>query len=102
MEKLKNVLKKIKELIDSFTKPLEPEKGFEELAVSAGIGEADLNALKESMGGVSWKFDEEIEETKKGRKPKVAPKESPVQQIQPKVEENVTQPRRTGGREIDE
>lgn len=86
MEKLKNVLKKIKELIDSFTKPVEPEKSFDELAVAAGIGEADLNALKKSMGGVSWKFDEEeIGETKKGRKQKVAPKETKVQ-LEPKRE----------------
>lgn len=88
MEKLKNVLKKIKELIDSFTKPVEPEKSFDELAVEAGIGEADLSMLKGSMGGVNWQFDEEIEEPKKGRNPKVAPnpKKSQVQQVQEKVE----------------
>lgn len=87
MEKLKSVLKKIKELIDSFTKPVEPEKSFDDLAVAAGIGEADLSVLKESMGGVKWQFDEEPEETKKGRKPKVTPP-----QVQPtqKVEETET------------
>lgn len=87
MEKLKSVLKKIKELIDSFTKPVEPEKSFDELAVAAGIGEADLSVLKESMEGVKWQFDEEPEETKKGRKPKVTPP-----QVQPtqKIEETET------------
>lgn len=87
MEKLKSVLKKIKELIDSFTKPVEPEKSFDDLAVAAGIRETDLNTLKKSMGGVTWQFDEEPEETKKGRKPKVTPP-----QVQPtqKVEETET------------
>ena len=86
MKRLKNIINKIKELIDSFTKPVEPEKSFDELAVAAGIGEADLSALKKSMGGVNWQFDEEIEEPKKGSRPKVAQKETAVQPTQKRVE----------------
>lgn len=77
---------RIKELIKSFINPAPEEKSFDELAVAAGIGKADLNALKQSMGGVQWQFDEGIEERKKRRNPKVAPKESQVQQVQERVE----------------
>lgn len=78
---------RIKELIKSFIDPTPVKKSFDDLAVAAGIGEADLNTLKKSMEGVKWQFDEEPEETKKGRKPKVTPP-----QVQPtqKVEETET------------
>lgn len=71
---------RIKELIKSFIEPAQEEKSFDELAVAAGIGEADLNMLKKSIGGVNWKFAEEETRTKNGRKNKIAPKESPVQE----------------------
>lgn len=77
---------RIKELIKSFINPAPKEQSFDELAVAAGIGEADLIALKESMGGVNWQFDEEIEEPKKGRRPKVVQKETQVQATQKRVE----------------
>lgn len=75
---------RIKELIKSFINPTPVEKSFDELAVAAGIGEADLSALKKSMGGVKWQFDEEPEKPKKERKPKVAPPQ--VQPTQKRVE----------------
>ena len=77
---------RIKELIKSFINPAPEEQSFDELAVAAGIGEADISALKQSMGGVNWQFDEEIEEPKKGRRPKVAQKETQVQETQKRVE----------------
>ena len=77
---------RIKELIKSFINPAPEEQSFDELAVAAGIGEADISALKKSMGGVNWQFDEEIEEPKKGRRPKVAQKETEVQTTQKRVE----------------
>lgn len=67
---------RIKELIKSFINPAPQEQSFEELAVAAGIGEADLNALKKSMGGVKWKFDGE--ESKKDKSPKTATRENQV------------------------
>lgn len=76
---------RIKELIKSFINPAPEEQSFDELAVAAGIGEADLNELKKSIGGVSWKFDEGTEEPKKVRKSKVAPKENQVQPIPKRV-----------------
>ena len=76
---------RIKELIKSFINPAPEEKSFDELAVAAGIGEADLNTLKKSMGGVSWKFDDEMEESKKVKKSKIAPKEQ-VKPAQKRVE----------------
>ena len=78
----------LKELISSFINPAPEEQSFDELAVAAGIGEADLSALKKSMGGVNWQFDEEIEEPKKGRNPKVAPnpKKSQVQPTPKRLE----------------
>ena len=79
MEKFKEVIKRIKELINSFTKPIEQEKSFDELAVAAGIGEADLKILKSSMGGVNWKFADDLEEQKKPRG------SSKQQQIQPET-----------------
>lgn len=94
MEKVKEVLKRIGELINSFTKPVEPEKSLDELALEAGIGEADLKELKSSMGGVTnFKFADDIEETKKGKNTKTTtPKET---QIQPEPR-NVIQERRIG------
>lgn len=77
---------RLKELINIFINPAPEEKSFDELAVAAGIGEADLSALKKSMGGVSWKFDEGMEETKNGRKSKVTPTEAQVQTSQKRVE----------------
>ena len=44
-----------------------------------------MNTLKKSMGGVSWKFDDEMEESKKVKKSKVAPKEQ-VKTAQKRVE----------------
>lgn len=71
---------RIKELIKSFIEPAPEEKSFDELAVAAGIGEADLNMLKKSIEGVNWKFAEEEKTTKNGRKNKIAPKVNTVQE----------------------
>mgnify|MGYP003301989203 CR=1 FL=1 len=65
MEKFKEIMKRIGELIKSFANPVEPEKSFDELAVEAGISDSDLKLLKSSIGGVNWDFSEEIEETRK-------------------------------------
>ena len=75
------------ELIKSFINPAPKEKSFEELAVAAGIGEADLNMLKKTMGGVNWKFEEEVA-TKKGRKSKIDPEVTQVRQTQGRVRTN--------------
>lgn len=83
-------MKKIIELIKSFINPIPPEKSFDELAVAAGIGEADLKLLRNSMGGVSWRFDDGAEEPKKGKNTRVDSKETrvqPIQRIQP-IERN--------------
>ena len=60
---------KIIELIKSFINPVQPEKSFDELALAAGIGDADLNELKKSMAGISWENFSREEEVKK---PKIA------------------------------
>lgn len=73
------------ELIKSFINPAPKEKSFDELAV--GIGEADLNMLKKTMGGVNWKFEEEVA-TKKGRKSKIDPEVTQVRQTQGRVRTN--------------
>lgn len=83
---------RISELIKSFINPVEPEKSFDELAADAGIKEADLKMLKKSIGGVSWDFEDEVEEeTKKGKSKnaqKVSKQEVQVQPAQKNVAKN--------------
>ena len=81
MERLKNIINKIKEFIDSFANPVEPEKSLDELAVAAGISDTDLSTLKKSMGGVNWKFADDYQEPKNGRITGVASKQDPIQPI---------------------
>lgn len=63
---------RIKELINIFINPVQPEKSLDELAVEAGIDASDLALLKKSSNGVegSWKFADEVEETKKRKSSK--------------------------------
>jgi len=79
---------RIIELIKSFINPVQPEKSIDELALEAGIGEADLNLLKSSMGGVTnFKFAD-VEEPKKGKNTKIASKRTPVQDKPRKIEKD--------------
>lgn len=72
-------------LFKSFIDPIEEEKGFDELAVAAGISAEDRAILKKSMGGVSWKFDEGNEESKKTRKDKISPSQVAIETEQKRV-----------------
>ena len=81
MKRLKNIINKIKEFIDSFANPIEPEKSLEELAVAAGISDADLSTLKKSMGGVNWKFADDYQEPKNGKITGVVSKQAPIPPI---------------------
>lgn len=74
---------RIRELINIFINPTPPEKSFDELAADANMSEANLKLLKNSMGGVSWEFADEVEETKKGKKPKVVTSKETQIQHQP-------------------
>ena len=68
MKKFKEVMKRIAELIKSFSNPVLPEKSFDELAVAAGIQDNEISALKASMEGISWsKFAREEEKAKRSR-----------------------------------
>ena len=72
---------RIIELIKSFINPKEEEKSFDELALEAGMSQADIAVLKNTMEGVSWaKYVGEENEGKK-RKAKRAIK------AQPEIEE---------------
>jgi len=82
MEKLKNIINRIREFINSFANPIEPERSLDELAVAAGVSEADLRTLKKSMGGVNWKFADEYNESKKEKITGVASRQTPTQPIQ--------------------
>lgn len=82
MKKLKDIINRLKEFIHSFANPIEPEQSFDELAVSAGISQADLTTLKKSMGGISWKFADEYEEPKKGKITGVTSRQNPVEPVQ--------------------
>lgn len=77
---------RIRDLIYSFINPTPPEKSFDELAADANMSEADLNLLKKSMEGVSWKFAaDEVEETKNGKRPKVVTSKETQIQHQPET-----------------
>lgn len=63
---------RLRELINIFINPIPEEKSFDELATDAGIGETDLKLLKSSMGGVTFKFADDVEEeTKRGTNKKI-------------------------------
>ena len=79
---------RIKELINMFLNPVQPEKSLDELAQEAGIEASDLELLKKSSNGLegSWKFADEVEETKKSTRSKTTPsKETPIQAEQKNV-----------------
>lgn len=83
---------KIVELIKSFINPIEPEKSLDELAVDAGIEQADLALLKKSMGGVNWDFADEVEQPKKEKKSKSLTSKEIENQAEQKhivIEENI-------------
>ena len=68
MEKFKEFMKRIGDLINSFANPVSQEQSFDELVVAAGIGEDQIKTLKESMNGISWdKFAREEDNIKKSR-----------------------------------
>ena len=73
---------RIRELINIFINPVQPEKSLDELAADAGIDASDLELLKKSANGVegSWKFADDVETPKNGKNSKVATsKEAPIQ-----------------------
>ena len=82
MDRLKNIINKIKEFIDSFVNPIEPEKSLKELALEAGISGPDLDILEKSSNGVNWKFSDENNKTTKNAKiAGVESKQKPIQTI---------------------
>lgn len=63
---------RIKDLINSFLKPSESEKTFDELAVADGVKPEELKELKAKMNGVKWTgYSEETETEVKTRQTKV-------------------------------
>jgi hypothetical protein len=73
---------KLRELINAFINPVEPEKSLDELAVEAGIEAPDLELLKKSANGLEgmWKFADDVVESKKKKSSKdTTSKETPTQ-----------------------
>lgn len=58
---------RLKELINIFINPVQPEKSLDELAAEAGIEADDLELLKKSFNGLEgdWEFADDVEEPKK-------------------------------------
>ena len=79
---MKEIIKRIKELIKAFAEPAREEPTLSELAVVAGIGENELNMLKQTQGGVKWKFADEYEDPNKTKKSNIHLKENQVQPVQ--------------------
>ena len=77
---------RIKDLINIFFNPVQPDKSLDELAVEAGINASDLELLKKSSNGLegSWKFADEVEETKKSTRSKTTPSKETPMQAEPK------------------
>ena len=77
---------RIRELINIFINPVQPEKSLDELAQEAGIDASDLDLLKKSANGLegSWKFADEVEETKKSTRSKTTPSKETPMQAEPK------------------
>ena len=74
---------RIRDLINIFFNPVQPDKSLDELALEAGINASDLELLKKSSNGLegSWKFADEVEETKKKKSSKITTsKETQIQQ----------------------
>ena len=78
---MKKIINRIKEFIKVFTEPVKEELTLSELAVVAGIGEKELDMLKQSQGGVKWKFADEYEDAKKAKKSNVTLPENQVQTV---------------------
>jgi len=79
---------RLRELINIFINPVQPEKSLDELAIEAGIEASDLELLKKSANRVEedWEFADDVKEPKKGRSSRVtAPKETQVQPETKKV-----------------
>ena len=75
MERLKEIIKRIKELANSFINPIPPEPTFEELALASDLDQTSLAQLQKTRGGINWDFSEQNEEVKKGKSQKVTPKD---------------------------
>ena len=82
MGKLKNIMNRIREFINSFANPIEPEGNLDELAVAAGVSASDLSALKKSMNGVNWKFADENKEPKIGKITGIVSTDASIKQVQ--------------------
>ena len=76
---------RIRDLINIFINPVEPEKSLDELAGEAGIDATDLELLKKSANGVEgkWQFADDVEETKKKKRTEI--ELSKDTQIQPEL-----------------
>lgn len=73
---------KLRELINIFINPVQPDKSLDELAQEAGIEASDLELLKKSANGVEgrWKFADDVETPKKDKSSKTTKsKEAPIQ-----------------------
>ena len=77
---------RIRELINIFINPVQPEKSLDELAVEAGIEASDLELLKKSADGLEgkWKFADDVEEPKKRKSSKVTTSKETHIQPEPK------------------
>ena len=77
---------RIRELINIFINPVQPEKSLDELAQEAGIDASDLELLKKSANGVegSWKFADDVKEPKKSKSSKDTTSKETQIQLEPK------------------
>jgi len=77
---------RLKELINIFINPVQPEKSLDELAADAGISASDLELLKKSANGLegSWKFADDVVAPKKGKNSKVTTSKETQTQLEVK------------------
>ena len=79
---------RLKELINIFINPVQPEQSLDELAAEAGIQASDLELLKKSANAVegNWEFADDAEEpTKKKSSKTIISKEIQIQPEQKNV-----------------